>query len=343
MLQAAVARLEDVPEVVSFQTYAGTSAPFNFNGLVRHYYLRAYPNQGDIQVNLTEKGERDRASHAIALELRERLAGLDVPAGTSVKVVEPPPGPPVLATLLAEIYGPDAETRRAVAAKIREAFASVPFIVDVDDSYGAPDRAAPDRHRPGQSRISRRRAGRRLRDDRSPSTAIRPSAIPTAAATASRSRSPSALAKGDRVLDERALATPVPANALPGARGVVELGDVVHVDLEPASYPIFRHNGRTAEMVTGELAGALRGAGLRHDRRRPRHRRRRLGRPAQAGDLAPRPARRRDRADAALGRRVGGHLGHLPRHGRRLHDRASSASTSWSSPSSARSRCRSSS
>jgi multidrug efflux pump subunit AcrB len=135
LLQAAVARLAAVPEVVSFQTYAGTSAPFNFNGLVRHYYLRSSPEQGDIAVNLLAKGDRSRASHAIALDMRERLKGLAMPAGTVLKVVEPPPGPPVLGTLLAEIYGPDAETRRAVAAKVRETFASVPFIVDVDDSF----------------------------------------------------------------------------------------------------------------------------------------------------------------------------------------------------------------
>jgi multidrug efflux pump subunit AcrB len=256
VLQGAVARLEDVPEVVSFQTYAGTSAPFNFNGLVRHYYLRAYPNQGDIQVNLTEKGERDRASHDVALELRQRLAGLDVPEGTSVKVVEPPPGPPVLATLLAEVYGPDAETRRAVAAKIREAFESVPFVVDVDDSYGAPterlriviDQDNLEYHGVDQADVYQtiesfygdatvgysHRGGNRQ-------------PIPITVG----------LAKSDRVLDERALATPVPANAIPGSTDVVELGDVVHVTSTPASYPIFRHNGRTAEMVTGELAGAF--------------------------------------------------------------------------------------
>ncbi len=89
-----------------------------------------------MQINLTEKGERDRTSHDIALDIREMLAGLDLPAGTVLKVVEPPPGPPVLATLLAEIYGPDAETRRAVASKVRQAFEDVPFIVDVDDSFG---------------------------------------------------------------------------------------------------------------------------------------------------------------------------------------------------------------
>src|SRR5690606_26185776 len=109
----------------------------NFNGLVRHYYLRSSPEMGDVQVNLAAKGERDRTSHEIALELRQRLQGIDVPAGTAIKVVEPPPGPPVMGTLLAEIYGPDGETRRAVGAKVREAMEGVPFIVDVDDSFGA--------------------------------------------------------------------------------------------------------------------------------------------------------------------------------------------------------------
>ncbi|TIP34103.1 MAG: efflux RND transporter permease subunit, partial [Mesorhizobium sp.] len=76
LLQAAVDRLAGVPEIVSFQTYAGTAAPFNFNGLVRHYYLRSGPEQGDVTVNLVPKGERSRASHAIALDLRERLKGM---------------------------------------------------------------------------------------------------------------------------------------------------------------------------------------------------------------------------------------------------------------------------
>ena len=125
LLQVVVDRLAGVPEVVSFQTYAGTGAPFNFNGLVRHYYLRSGPEQGEVAVNLVPKGERSRASQAIALDMRERLKGIAMPAGgTVLKVIEPPPGPPVLGTLLAEIYGPDAETRRAVAEKVREIFAS---------------------------------------------------------------------------------------------------------------------------------------------------------------------------------------------------------------------------
>ena len=137
----AVARVVlDLPEVRSVQVHAGTAAPFNFNGLVRHAYLRAQPEQGDVAINLLPKDERDRPSHAIALDIRERIAALPIPPGTSLKVVEPPPGPPVLATLLAEIYGPDPETRRQVAEKVEAAFRSVPFIVDVDNSFGAPAR-----------------------------------------------------------------------------------------------------------------------------------------------------------------------------------------------------------
>ena len=82
------------------------------------------------------QADRDRTSHDIALDIRQRLSALTLPEGTVLKTVEPPPGPPVLATLLAEVYGPDADTRREAAAKIREAFQSVPFIVDVDDSFG---------------------------------------------------------------------------------------------------------------------------------------------------------------------------------------------------------------
>ncbi len=254
VLQAAVDRLADVPEVVSFQTYAGTAAPFNFNGLVRHYYLRAMPWQGDAQVNLLPKGERDRTSHQVALDMRQRLAGLDMPEGTSIKVVEPPPGPPVLSTLLAEVYGPDAETRRAVAAKIRAAFESVPFVVDVDDSYGTPPerlRMVIDQDNLEYYRVEQSDVYQTIQSFYGDSTVgyshrggeRRPIPITIG------------LSKENRVLDEKALATPVPANALPGERSIVELGDVVHVVRSKASYPIFRHNGRTAEMVTGELAG----------------------------------------------------------------------------------------
>ena len=131
-------RLAGLPELVAAEAHAGTAAPFNFNGLVRHSYLRGSPEQGDIQIDLAAKGARARQSHAIALDIRRRLADLPRPPGTAIKVVEVPPGPPVLATLLAEVYGPDESTRVAAARKIRQAFESVEFIVDVDDTVRDP-------------------------------------------------------------------------------------------------------------------------------------------------------------------------------------------------------------
>lgn len=127
---------------------------------VRHYYLRNRPEiRADLSVALAEKGERKRSSHIIALDLRRKLAGLALPSGAAIKVVEAPPGPPVMATLLAEIYGPDAQTRRAVAERVKATFHSVPYIVDIDDSYGQPRpglRLVPDRDRLEALKVSDR-------------------------------------------------------------------------------------------------------------------------------------------------------------------------------------------
>ena len=98
-----------MPEIRSIETYAGTPAPFNFNGLVRHYYIRELPELGELHLNLAAKDDRKRSSHEIALDLRARMKNVVLPAGTVARVVEVPPGPPVLATLLAEIYGPDVD------------------------------------------------------------------------------------------------------------------------------------------------------------------------------------------------------------------------------------------
>ncbi|TCP60273.1 multidrug efflux pump subunit AcrB [Rhodovulum bhavnagarense] len=250
-----VARIAlDMPEVISAQTHAGTAAPFNFNGLVRHYFLRSNPHEGDVQVNLAPKHDRDRPSHDIALELRERLRDLDLPPGSSLKVVEPPPGPPVIATLLAEIYGPDAETRRAVAAKVRQAFEDTPFIVDVDDSYGVQPRRLRAELKPSDLAFFNVQEADALETLR-----LLNGETTVGYSHRGEGRVPIPIVVGrdqsDRVIDERVLSTPVPANALPGGRGVVELGDVVQITEERASFPIFRHNSRYTEMVTAELAG----------------------------------------------------------------------------------------
>ncbi|HEY6007093.1 MAG TPA: efflux RND transporter permease subunit [Geobacteraceae bacterium] len=124
--------LRSVPEVTDFQSYVGTSAPFNFNGLVRHYYLRKGPNLADIQVNLRRKDERKDQSHDTAKRIRPLVAAVALRYGARVKVAEIPPGPPVLATLVAEVYGPDDAYRAAVAARVKAIMARTAGVVDVD-------------------------------------------------------------------------------------------------------------------------------------------------------------------------------------------------------------------
>ncbi len=121
-----------MPEVTDYQVYVGTSAPFNFNGLVRHYFLRSGANVADIQVNFVHKEKRDLQSHDLAKKVREMLVPVAEPLGVTLKVAEIPPGPPVMSTLVAEIYGPTMEGRLEVADKVREVFATTDGVVDVD-------------------------------------------------------------------------------------------------------------------------------------------------------------------------------------------------------------------
>ena len=254
MLSQAAALLRDLPELVSMQSHAGVAAPFNFNGLVRHYYLRTGAEQGDLAVNLKPKGERRRSSHEIALDIRGRLKNLDMPPHSSLKVVEVPPGPPVLSTVLAEVYGPDADTRRKLATHIRNAFDAVDFVVDTDDSFGVPgerlryaiDQDALEFHGVEQQAVydtlgaliggvklgySQRGGG------------ARPVDIVMA------------LPKSTMTPGERILSTPLPAGGTLRQGANVELGDVLRASREAGSHPIFRHNGRYAEMVSAEVAG----------------------------------------------------------------------------------------
>jgi multidrug efflux pump subunit AcrB len=124
--------LAQQPEVINYQIYAGTSGPYNFNGLVRHYFLRSQPNQADIQVNLLSRHERTAQSHEIARRMRPELDKLAEPFGARIKVAEVPPGPPVLQTLVAEVYGPDYKGQIAVAAQIKKVFQQTPGVADVD-------------------------------------------------------------------------------------------------------------------------------------------------------------------------------------------------------------------
>jgi multidrug efflux pump subunit AcrB len=126
--------LSKVPELKDYQIYAGVSAPINFNGLVRQYYLRSSETQGDIQVNLVDKHERKDKSHAIAMRVRPALDEIAKKYSGRVKVVEVPPGPPVQSPLVAEIYGPTDEGRYEIAQKVRGIFEKTANVVDVDDS-----------------------------------------------------------------------------------------------------------------------------------------------------------------------------------------------------------------
>ena len=120
------------PEVVNLQTYVGTASPYNFNGLVRHYYLRQGPNIADLQINLLGKDLRKLQSHDIAKQMRDRLIPVAAKFGARIKVAEVPPGPPVLETLVAEVYGPDPQRRIALARQIKDLFARTSGVVDVD-------------------------------------------------------------------------------------------------------------------------------------------------------------------------------------------------------------------
>jgi multidrug efflux pump subunit AcrB len=133
----ASATLDD-ETVVNVQQYVGVSAPYNFNGLVRHYFLRRASHLADVQVNLVPKGERSAQSHEVAGRIRDRLAPIARELGATIQVAELPPGPPVMQTLVAEIYGPDPSRRKDIAARIKSIFEQTPGVVDTDWSVEAP-------------------------------------------------------------------------------------------------------------------------------------------------------------------------------------------------------------
>ncbi|MBK7162002.1 MAG: efflux RND transporter permease subunit [Sphingomonadales bacterium] len=251
VLEDVAAITRSLPETVSMEAYAGTSAPFNFNGLVRHYFLRARPEMGDVMITLAPKDERDRSSHDVALDLREKLKALKLPAGASIKVVETPPGPPVMATLLAEIYGPDAETRRKTALEVERIFKSVPYIVDVDNSFGTQRprlRLIPERDRIDYYGLSERQ----INDSIGP--LLGSQTVGYVPRGDGRTPLPItiALPQSARSWSSTLASTPV-AQAPGGA--LIELGAVVSAQTDVGSHTIFRRDGRAADMVLAELAG----------------------------------------------------------------------------------------
>ena len=242
--------LSTVDEVSDVQIYAGTPAPMNFNGLVRHYFLRRAPQGADLQVNLRGKHDRDLQSHDIARRLRPALAAIAERRGCRVKVVEIPPGPPVLDTMVAEIYGPSAAVREEVAGRVRRLFEETAGVVDVDTSLEA---ARPrvdlllDRERAGLAGVTAADALETL------AAAGAGRAVGRLDAHAAREPVPVQvrLSAADRASLERRLSLRVATSM----SGPVELRQFVAVAHRPEPQPIVRKDLRPVTYVFGDLAG----------------------------------------------------------------------------------------
>jgi len=248
---AVAAYLRSVPEVVSTETYAGTAAPFNFNGLVRHYFLRRGPNVADVQVNLLPKVERSRQSHEIAVAVRPAVDSIARGFGARAKIAEIPPGPPVLSTLVAEVYAADDSTRLAAAGRVMAVMEATPGVVDVDWTVEVPQVKRTfrvDRARAGEAGVTVEQVAQVLTMALSGAEAGLAS-VPTAregVAIVPR------LALASRSGVEALLAVPV---ATP--RGPTPLARFVTVDSGAREPLRVRKNLRPVIYVTGDVAGTI--------------------------------------------------------------------------------------
>jgi multidrug efflux pump subunit AcrB len=247
-LAVAVGRDEAVHDV---QVYAGTAAPFNFNGLVRHYFLRSGPTVADVQVNLLPKDERADQSHAVALRVRPVVDSIARAYDASVKVAEIPPGPPVQSTLVAEVYGPDYETQIDAARRVREVFESTDGVVDVDWTVDAPH---------AQLRAELRQA-EMARAGTNAEEVTRTIAASMGGASAGLLHDPRAaepvairVALPDSLTGSVGDLASVPVSAPDGAR---RLGTLATFDSVSAPTPIYRKNLKPVVYVTGDVAGTL--------------------------------------------------------------------------------------
>jgi len=239
------------PEVVNVQTYAGTASPYNFNGLVRHYYLRRGSNVADIQVNLKPKGERSLPSHEIAKRVRTSLLAIARANNARVKVAEVPPGPPVLETLVAEVYGPTREGREKLARRILDIFDRTAGVVDADWYVEDPQ--------PKQIwHVDREKAAL---------NGVSVDQIAQTVAIASQGASAGLLhvdtAREDVPITVRAdRATRSDLERLKdlkvaGSRGLVPLAELIHVENSTVERSIYHKNLMPVTYVTADVAGAM--------------------------------------------------------------------------------------
>ncbi len=255
---AAAVRTE--PEVRDYQIYAGTAAPFNFNGLVRHYFQRRGANVADLQVNLRPKEERSAQSHDIALRVRPRLAAIAARHGAAIAVAEVPPGPPVLQTLVAEIYGPTGETRLALATRVKQIFLQTKGVVDVDWYVEEPQATvhlAVDRTKAALHGISVDTIARTIR------TAVSGVRVDLLHQPLDREDVDLILElpRDRRNRPEDLLALQVRSDrgaSLPaGARPLIPLGELVTLEHHLGERNLYRKNLRPVVYVTGDVAGAI--------------------------------------------------------------------------------------
>ncbi|HEY5522804.1 MAG TPA: efflux RND transporter permease subunit, partial [Desulfuromonadaceae bacterium] len=243
--------LRTVPEVTDFQAYIGTSAPFNFNGLVRHYYLRKGAGLADIQVNLLPKDERKDQSHAIAKRIRPLVKAIADKYGARVKVAEIPPGPPVLSTLVAEVYGPDDASRAGIAAKIKEILAKTVGVVDVD-WYREDDQAkvtfAVDQEKAALSGIAVDDVARTLR--------IALEGDNTGLLHLPKEKEPVSINLRLPV-GQRSSAAALSSVYVPGPKGNVPLSQLVRVTTGNEEKTLYRKNLKNVVYVTADVAGQI--------------------------------------------------------------------------------------
>jgi multidrug efflux pump subunit AcrB len=243
--------LRTVPEVRSTEVYAGTAAPFNFNGLVRHYFLRRGANVVDVQVNLYAKDERERQSHDIAVAVRPAVDSIAQAFDAAVKVAEIPPGPPVLSTLVAEVYAPGDSARLAAAAAVKKVFESTPGVVDVDWTIEAPQT----RQSLHIDRVIAARAGASV-EQITQTVYLALSGVPVGIAPRASAREATTivprLALEDRSSLDALLAIPVAT-----VTGPQPLGRFVTVEAGTRSTVRMRKDLRPAIYVTGDVAGSI--------------------------------------------------------------------------------------
>jgi multidrug efflux pump subunit AcrB len=238
------------PEVVNYQVYAGTAAPYNFNGLVRHYFLRHGANEADIQVNLLPKGERSAQSHDIAKRVRDAIVPIGDKYGAKLKVAEIPPGPPVYQTLVAEVYGPEYSRQIDIARQIREQFRKTPGVVDVDWTVEDPQpqyRFVVDKEKAALAGVAADQVAQTLR------LAVSGSAVGLA-------HQPNEKEDVDIVLEipraQRSSLTGLGQLRVASSTGpLVPLGELTHVETGAIETSIYHKNLKRVVYVTGDVAG----------------------------------------------------------------------------------------